>query len=146
MNTYKLFANNTEEYNVVKASLQNIKNVCGVLVRCNFISAQETVHYAQIAGFEPDVNDKGEKTFTFDKNLDKEGYYKEIMPVLFKEKPEFTEQADLAVLKDALNFFFTSFGEHTHVHIRCLSLYQSIQNLPSLMNTVKELTNTKTES
>lgn len=144
--TFKLFVNKKEEFNVAKATQKNIEVICGVMVKCNFLSAQETIHYAQLAGFSPEKNDKGEETYTFDKDLNKQGYWEAILPVLFVEKPKWNENVDVEVLTKAFDFFFTRFGEFTHTQIRCLSLYQSIQNLPSLMSSVKALTDTKMTS
>ena len=136
--TFKIFEDDSEEFNVVKATQKNIEEICGVLVRCNFLSAEETIYYAEIAGFEPDEKD-GKKVFEFEKDLTKKSYIKPLINSLFIEKPKYKDSADKAEIQKALDFFFNSFGEHTHTHIRFLKFLAVIQDLPRLMSIVTQL-------
>ena len=143
--TFKIFEDDSEEFNVVKATQKNIEEICGVLVRCNFLSAEETVYYAEIAGFEPDEKD-GKKVFEFTKDLTKKSYVDPLINKLFIEKPEYKDTIDKAEVQKALDFFFNSFGEHTHIAIRLLNYLQALRSLPRLMNTLTQLKDLKPTS
>lgn len=98
------------EENIVKRTDENIKAVCKIMCECDFVNDDGVSHYAEIAGFKPNVKN-GIKYLKISKKYTKATYCEALAKVLYKEPP--TEIERDKIVAD-LDFFLNSFGENTH--------------------------------
>lgn len=94
--------------NVVKDTEDNIKAVCRVLCERDYITADEKVYYAQIAGFNREKDKSGNEFYRFAEKYSKADYLHALADILFVEKPKDYTRSD--VLK-ALDFFLNNLAE-----------------------------------
>lgn len=99
--------------NIVKTTDDNVKAVCRVLCECDFVSMDEVVYWAQIAGFKSEKDKDGNEFYRFERKYNKSNYLKALSKVLFVEQPKEHVRADVV---SALDFFLSTFGEVSYKH------------------------------
>lgn len=131
------------EFQMKPATERLIQKVCGIMKNTDFLNKTHRTHYALIAEMEPDKvtkEDDGSETlhYTSFQTYGKRTYLPAIIQELFFDCPKLVEVKNgkaIALpesetfLRDAgynaLNFFFSSFGEMMHDAKDLSELYQN---------------------